>query len=227
MELEIDVREATSRKESAYQFFTGKSYDVSVKQLTIGDFIFDKKIVFEWKEPNDIINSIMDGRIFRQTKRMRQHPKSYVIIVGDVFQEIRSRYDSPENPLFWEYRSGKMKPFTVINYIGALATLYENDRVIHVENQHQAFTLMDYLVRNILQKNADMKSVDKPVCKMTDSVSTFLACIDGISIKKALLVKNSLGLECLRDLLDISYDDLTKIKGIGSKTARKIMEEIG
>ena len=169
----------------------------------------------------------MDGRIFRQTKRMRQYPKSYVIIVGDVFQEIRSRYDSPENPLFWEYRSGKMKPFTVINYIGALATLYENDRVIHVENQHQAFTLMDYLVRNILQKNADMKSVDKPVCKMTDSVSTFLACIDGISIKKALLVKNSLGLECLRDLLDISYDDLTKIKGIGSKTARKIMEEIG
>ena len=98
MELEIDVRESTSRKESAYQFFTEKSYGVGVKQIPIGDFLFDKKIVFEWKEPNDMINSIMDGRVFKQSKRMKQYPYNFVIVVGDVFQEIRDRYDSPQNP---------------------------------------------------------------------------------------------------------------------------------
>lgn len=224
--LEIDARESDRRKENAYQFFC-EDYDISVTQLPIGDFLFDRKIVFEYKTPNDMINSIMDGRIFRQSKRMQQYPHHFVIVAGDVFQEIHDRYESPENAFYAKYRYNKMKPFTVNNYIGALATLYEHDKVIHVENEHQAFTLMGYLSRNILERNPDLKSIDKPVCKMTDSVSTFLACIDGISIKKALLIKNQLHLESLRDLLDLDYNKLVGIKGLGSKTALKILEEIG
>lgn len=230
MNLEIDARESDRRKESAHQFFLSNGFDkenISVKQLPIGDFIFDKKVCFEYKTANDMINSIIDGRIFRQSKRMQQYPYHYIIVVGNVFEEINDRYSNYENPFFAKYRNNKIKPFTVRNYIGALATLFEDDKVISVENETQAFIIMMFLSRNILNKDKESKGIDKPVCKMTDSVSTFLACIDGISIKKALLVKNSLGLECLKDLLDISYDDLTKIKGIGSKTARKIMEEIG
>lgn len=224
--LEIDNREKESRRESAYQFFC-EDYDISVTQLPIGDFLFDKKIVYEYKTANDMINSIMDGRIFRQSKRMQQYPYHFVIVVGDVFQEIHDRYDSPENPFYAKYRYKKMKPFTINNYLGALATLYEHDKVIHVENEHQAFTLMGYLSRNILERNPDLRAVDKPVCKMVDSVSTFLACIDGISIKKAVLIRDALRLKSLRDLLNITHKDLVSIKGVGSKTAAKIMEEIG
>lgn len=224
--LEIDNREKESRRESAYQFFV-EDYDVSVVQLPVGDFLFDKKVVFEYKTANDMISSIMDGRIFRQSKRMQQYPFHYVIVVGNVFDEIHNRYNSPENPLYWKYRTGKVKPFTVKNYIGALATLYEHDKVIYVENEHQAFTLMGYLSRNILERNPDLKGIDKPVCKMTDSVSTFLACIDGISIKKAVLIRDALSLKNLRDLLNVTRQDLVSIKGIGSKTASVIMEEIG
>ena len=226
MNLEIDNRESDSRKESAYQYFCD-DYDISVVQLPIGDFLFDKKVVFEYKTANDFINSVIDGRVFRQSKRMQQYPYHYVIVVGSVFDEIKSRYSDYENPLYWKYRKGKIKQFTVQNYLGALATLFENDKVIHVENESQAFTIMGYLSRNILTKNPDLKSIDKPVSKMTDSVSTFLACIDGISIKKAVLIRDALKLESLRDLLDITYKDLVSIKGIGSKTAYKIMEEIG
>ena len=226
MILEIDNREKESRREAAYQFFCD-DYDISITQLPIGDFLFDKKIVYEYKTANDMINSIMDGRIFRQSKRMQQYAHHFIIVVGNVFQEIRDRYESPENPFYAKYRYKKMKAFTINNYIGALATLYEHDKVIHVENEHQAFTLMGYLSRNILERNPDLKSVDKPVCKMTDSVSTFLACIDGISIKKAVLIRDALGLNNLRDLLDVSHKDLVSIKGVGSKTAAKIMEEIG
>jgi len=226
LKLEIDNREDERRRESAYQFFCD-DYDVSVKQLPIGDFLFDKKVVFEFKTANDMINSIMDSRIFRQSKRMQQYPHHFIVVVGNVFDEIHDRYSNYENPFFAKYRSKKMKPFTVNNYIGALATLYETDKVIHVENESQAFTIMNYLARNILTKNPDLKSVDKPVCKMTDSVSTFLACIDSISIKKAVLIRDALNLKNLRDLLGITYEDLVSIKGIGSKTALKILEEIG
>ena len=226
MILEIDNREKDTRRESAYQFFCD-DYDISVTQLPIGDFLFDKKVIFEYKTANDMINSIMDGRIFRQSKRMQQYPHHFVVVVGDVFKEIHDRYESPENPFYAKYRYKKMKAFTVNNYLGALATLYEHDKVIHVENEHQAFVLMGYLSKNILERNPELKAIDKPVCKMTDSVSTFLACIDGISIKKAVLIRDALNLKSLRDLLSITHKDLVSIKGIGSKTAYKIMEEIG
>lgn len=226
MDLEIDVRESDSRKESAYQFFIDKEYDVAVRKLPIGDFIFDKKIVFEWKTANDMIASIMDGRVFKQAKRMRQYPYHYIIVVGNVFDEIKARYSDWENPHYARYRKKGQRTFTVNNYIGGLANLYEQDSVIHVENQHQAFTLMWYMSQNILKKDRDAKSVDKPVCKMTDAVSTFLCCIDGVSVKTALLIKNHLKLETLKDLLDIEYEDLIKIKGVGKVTADKVMGEL-
>ena len=226
MELEIDVREKDSRKESAYQFFINKEYEVSVRQLPVGDFIFDKKIVFEYKTAKDMIQSIMDGRVFRQAKRMRQYPYHYVIVVGNVFDEIRARYSDWENPHYARYRKKGQKTFTINNYIGGLATLYEQDKVIHIENEHQAFTLMYYMSQNILKKDKDAKAIDKPVCKMTDAVATFLCCIDGVSTKTALLIKNHLHLKTLKDLLEVEYDDLIEIKGIGSKTAKKIVGEL-
>ena len=226
MELEIDVREQTSRKESAYQFFVNKDYDVSVRQLPIGDYIFDKKIVYEWKTASDMIQSIMDGRVFKQAKRMRQYPYHYVIVVGNVFDEIKARYSDWENPHYARYRKKGQKTFSVNNYIGGLATLYETDSVIHVENEHQAFTLMYYMSQNILKKDKEAREVDKPVCKMTDAVSTFLCCIDGVSVKTALLIKNHLHLETLQDLLNVTFSDLIQIRGIGKTTANKIIGEL-
>ena len=226
MQLEIDVREKTSRKESAYQFFIQKDYDVAVRQLPVGDYIFDKKIVYEWKTASDMIGSIMDGRVFKQAKRMRQYPYHYIIVVGNVFDEIKARYSDWENPHYARYRKKGQKTFSVNNYIGGLATLYETDKVIHVENEHQAFTLMLYMSQNILKKDKQAREVDKPVCKMTDAVSTFLCCIDGVSVKTALLIKNHLKLETLQDLLDVTFSDLIQIRGIGKTTATKIMGEL-
>ena len=179
MKLEIDVRESDSRKESAYRFFVGKNYDVEVRQLPIGDFIFDKKLVFEYKTANDMISSIMDGRVFKQSKRMRQYPFHYVIVVGNVFSEIKDRYSNYENPHYARYRKKGTKSFTVNNYLGALSKLYFRDNVIHVDNEHQAFTLMYYLAER-MNKLDNSDKVEKPVCKMTDAVATFLCCIDTI-----------------------------------------------
>jgi ERCC4-type nuclease len=38
------------------------------------------------------------------------------------------------------------------------------------------------------------------------------------------MIREYLHLESLKDLLDIEYDDLVKVKGVGVKTAKKIME---
>ena len=82
MNLKIDNRESNARISSACQFF--ENYNIEVGSYPVGDFIFEDKVVFEYKTANDIISSIIDGRVFRQVEKMKQYPFSYVIIVGDV-----------------------------------------------------------------------------------------------------------------------------------------------
>lgn len=224
MKLVIDNREDPKRIDSAIRFFD--SYSTSTNQLPIGDYLFEDKIVFEYKTPSDMVNSIMDGRIFRQTRNMEQYPFSYVIIVGSVADEINRRNE----PKYYN-RYNKMRSFTIKSYLGALARLYTYTKVIHVDNNQQAWTLMKYLVEKLLEDNQDVKAIDKPQFKLTDPIASFLGCIyvnntQRLSIKQAVLIREYLHLETLQDLLNIEYDDLVGIKGIGSKTAKAVMEAI-
>ena len=224
MKLVIDNREDNKRINSATRFFS--TYNVKTDQLPIGDYLFEDKIVFEYKTPSDMINSIIDGRIFRQTHNMKQYPFSFVIIVGNVADEINRRNE----PKYWN-KYNKIRTFTIKSYLGALARLYTYTKVIHVDNNQQAWTLMQYLVEKLLEENKDIKAIEKPQFKLSDPIASFLGCIyvnksQRLSIKQAVLIREHLHLETLQDLLDVTYEDLVDIKGIGSKTAKAVIEVI-
>ena len=224
MKLVIDNREDNKRINSATRFFS--TYNVKTDQLPIGDYLFEDKIVFEYKTPSDMINSIIDGRIFRQTHNMKQYPFSFVIIVGNVADEINRRNE----PKYWN-KYNKIRTFTIKSYLGALARLYTYTKVIHVDNNQQAWTLMQYLVEKLLEENKDIKAIEKPQFKLSDPIASFLGCIyvnksQRLSIKQAVLIREHLHLETLQDLLDVTYEDLVNIKGIGSKTAKAVIEVI-
>lgn len=218
----IDDREKTERIDDALKFFNEQGFRSKKERLPVGDYLFDKKLVFEWKTPEDFIGSVMNKRVFKQAQRMRQYPFSYIIIVGNPYEYLVEQYK------IQKYMRSKrtLKEFTINNLLGAIASLVEHDNVVIVENNNQAFTIMSYLAKNILTKD-NHAPIEKPVCKMTDAVGTFLCCIDTISTKKAILIKEHLHLENLKDLLEITKEDLTNINGIGSKTADKIIGEIG
>ena len=237
MNIKIDNREDKARIKSCVKYFTGKEYHkdileyhanlnhVFISQLPIADYVFDDKVVFEFKTPSDIINSIIDGRVFRQAENMKQYPYSYVMIVGDVAEEINRRNE----PKYWN-KYNKLKTFTLKNYLGALARLYTYSNVIHVDNNQQCWILMEYLVTKLLE-DTSIKAVDKPSFKLTDPIASFLGCIyvnnnQRLSIKQAVLIREHLHLETLQDLLNVSYDDLVSIKGIGSKTAKAVVDVI-
>ena len=220
--LKIDNRESNTRISSACQFF-GDSYKIETDNYPVGDFIFDDKICFEYKTAPDMISSIIDGRIFRQVERMKQYPFSYVIIVGNVAEEINER-----NANYWNRRN-QVKQFTVRNYLGALARLQIETKVIHVDNNQQCFTIMDFITKKLLNDNPNVRGVDRPKATLSDPIATFLSCIyindsQRLGIKTAVMIREYLKLESLSDLLDVSYDDLVSVKGVGSKTARKIIE---
>ena len=219
--LKIDNRESKTRISSACQFF--EDYQIETDSYPVGDFIFDDKVVFEYKTAPDIISSIIDGRVFRQVERMKQYPFHYVIVVGNVAEEINQR-----NANYWNRRN-QIKQFTVRNYLGALARLQIDSKVIHVDNNQQAWTIMDFIVKKLLSDNPSIRGVDRPKATLSDPIATFLSCIyindsQRLGIKTAVMIREYLHLESLSDLLDVTYEDLVKVKGVGSKTAKRIIE---
>lgn len=210
----VDDREHHERIASALSFFNDKEYDCKIERLPIGDYLFDRKLIFEWKTPADFIQSVMNRRVFKQLQRMKQYPFHYLIIVGDPFKWLA--YNETWN-------EHKCKKFEVNHLLGALATILQHDKIIMVDCEQNAFQIMDYLVKNVLN-NDNHEPIDKPICKLVDPVCTFLCCIENINSKKAILIRDSLQLQTLHDLLHVSKDDLVGIKGIGGKTADKILE---
>ena len=220
--LMIDNRESNTRIESARQFFQD-DYTIETDNYPVGDYIFDNKVCFEYKTAPDMVSSIIDNRVFRQVERMKQYPFSYVIVVGNVAEHINER-----NANYWNRRN-QVKQFTVRNYLGALARLQIESRVIHVDNNQQAWTIMDFLVKKLLSDNPNIRGVDRPKATLSDPIATFLSCIyindsQRLGIKQAVMIREYLHLEKLNDLLQVTYDDLVKVKGVGSKTARRIMD---
>ena len=220
--LQIDNRESNTRISSACQFFQD-NYRIETDNYPVGDFIFDNRVVFEYKTADDMISSIIDGRVFRQAEKMKQYPFSYIIIVGDVAGTINER-----NRNYWNRRNN-VKQFTVRNYLGALARLNIESHVIHVDNNQQAWVLMDFLVKKLLDDNPTVKGIEKPMVTLSDPVATFISCIyvngnQRVGIKQAVMIREYLHLESLSDLLAVTYDDLIGVKGVGKKTARSIME---
>ena len=233
MLVEIDNREKNQRIKSAVKFYTdlewnknqlqykGNGNTVNIETLAVGDYVFDKRVCFEYKTSPDIIGSIMDGRVFKQVERMQQYDKNFVIIVGDVSEEINQRNYTN----YWN-KYGKLKQFTIKSYLGAVARLSQQTNVLHVKNQQQAFYLMQSIVEKV---GKNVKKVDKPSFKLTDPIASFLGCIyvndtTRISSKTAVSIREYLHLETLDDLLGIERKDLLKVNGVGKQTADAIIK---
>ncbi len=59
------------------------NYDCSVKEsnLMVGDFIVSDRVAIERKKYQDFVNSIFDGRLFKQASDLRMNFKNPIIIV--------------------------------------------------------------------------------------------------------------------------------------------------
>ena len=103
--------------------------------------------------------------------------------------------------------------------------------VLVVDNQQQAWILMDSLVSKIFADNVDIKMVDRPQSGLTNPIASYLSCVyvndsQRVSVKNALKIVDYLG-ENDKKLLELSVSDLTSIDGIGKKTAEAVVEAIG
>lgn len=211
MDVIIDSREQ-KRIPIAKEYYESQGLNVSIEELSTGDYLFDNKVVMEFKTFGDFFASITDGRLWNESqKQMENYDIHFIVLHGTN----RDYQDALKHAGIEEKH---------IN--GAIARLLTYTKIIR-----GTYTLTDTfeLMRITAEKCLD----DKTLCKQFDTKSVnpafnFLCyCVDDIKGERAKTIVNYLKLETLEDLMKLDTTKLTSVPGIGDVLSSKILAAIG
>lgn len=215
MKIVIDIKEK-KRVKTSKEYYTEKGHDVTIEALSVGDYLFDDKVVFEYKRLEDFVSSIKDGRVFNQSINQYEKYPYHFVLIETSDKKLQSLLKK-------SYYTGYNR-FTRKQYDGAIQRLNTYTTVIFAASERKAFDLMENQAIKCLDTPYLVKSFPK-----TTGSSAFkylVYCVDDVNEKRARLITETLNLSTLNDLLTLSFDDLVNIKGIGDSTAEKIMKSI-
>jgi len=215
MNIQISDKEQ-SRIKSAQEYYTNQGHEVTVDNLEIGDYIFDDKVVFEFKTIADMVSSIQDNRVFNEAiNQAENYDYHYVIIQGDEHSRAKALA-----------MSRNYREVTYFGYLGAIASLNRYTTVIESYSPfiNEAYYRMLITAKKCLQ--------DKPIVKKfprkdrNPAFNYLCYCVYGVSAKRAKDIVYTCHLKTMEDLFNLTHQDLVKINGIGDNLADKILMSI-
>lgn len=185
--------------------------------LDYGDYIFigynGIRVTWEFKTGNDFINSIIaNEHLHNQVYNMITNEDYTFVIVQspDLLQELDEYY----------FSSGISVNLQQVN--GAIAEYCTVSNVLQVQTLYQAFDLMMRTSGKLIQQKPYRYNFTK---KTTNSALNYLTSIKGLD-DKAIDICRTLNLKCKDDLDNLTIEKLTTVKGIGEKSAKKILIEL-
>ena len=215
MDLIVDSNEK-DRIKSATKYYEKQKVNVRVEKLEIGDYLFDNKVVFEFKTVEDFVSSIQDNRVFNQSIDMAEnYDHRFVIIQGTESDRAKALAMSKH-----------YQQVSVFQYLGAIASINRYCTVIESYSPFidEAYYRMLINAKKCLQNKPIVKRFSKKDKNPCFNWLTY--CNYGINYKKANDIVSRLDLNTLEDLFNLTIEDLTSVKGIGEKTAEKIIQNI-
>ena len=211
MKVTIDSREQ-KRITPAKNYFESQGLEVTVEQLPTGDYLFDNKVVMEFKTWPDFMSSITDGRLWNESQKQMENYDIHFIVIHGTNRDYKEAF--------------KHNGLEDKNITGAIASLLVNTKIIRGTG-----TLTDTfeLMKTTAEKCQDNKTRTKQFgTKSINPAFNFLCyCVDDIKGERAKTIVNYLKLKTLKDLMELDHEKLTTVPGIGDVLAKKILEAIG
>lgn len=207
----IDSREQ-SRIPIAKEYYESQGLKVSVKELNTGDYLFDNEVVMEFKTFSDFISSITDGRLFNETiSQIENYDMHFLVLHGTNrdYQQALLHTGLDEK-----------------HVTGALARLLTFTKIIRgTETITETFELMRVTAEKCLDEKTLVRQFGTKSVNKAFNVLAY--CVDDIKGERAKNIVNFLGLQTIKDVTNLTYNDLIKVPGIGDTLAKKILEAIG
>lgn len=211
MKITIDSREQ-KRITIAKNYFESQKQTVNIEKLPTGDYLFDNQIVMEFKTWPDFISSITDNRLFNETITQTEKYPTHFLVLHGTNRDYHAAL---------QHTGLEEKHIT-----GAIARLLTYTKIIRstgtIEDCYKLMmvTAEKCLDDKTLCKNFGTKSVNK-------AFNVLAFCVDDINEKRAKAIVNHLDLHTIKDVTNLTHEDLVNVPGIGDVLAENILEAIG
>ena len=232
MRIIIDTREhgphglTSTRKSRAQEYYSAKGYDCEIRQLEFGDYLFNNQVVFEYKLIDDLMKSITNGRLFDEcVNQTVTYPYSYLIVEGNLQDYILDSWESYIVRKQYMFDYNKFIKSTYSRYEGAIRRVQTICPVIYASSESVAFQEMLLQAQKCCESRYYGSEV-KNLVKSASAVDSVLCSVKGVSDKKAKLIKETLKIKSLTDLIEATIEDFNKVRGIGEKSSLNIYEFI-
>ena len=222
MNILIDSREK-QRKIRAADFFAEKGHSSTIKSLDVGDYVFDDRVVYEYKEIGDFMSSVLNESVFNEAANQALvYDFHYVIVQGDLRSWLDDNWKYVNTK--WHNRYDKYLYINLGRYFGALRRLRTFTTPIMVVKEEQAFDeMLLQAIKCLDGKSKFYSNVTRPVPSQ-DPTDILLSSCRGVSSKKAEAIRKHHSLNTVYDLMKLTVNDLKEVDSIGDKTATNIYE---
>ncbi|MGE0793567.1 MAG: DEAD/DEAH box helicase [Candidatus Woesearchaeota archaeon] len=199
----VDHREKNS---SLVKQLLNEKINIKLKQLQVGDFLISSKVVVEFKNVRDFVDSIVDNRLLIQLKSLTQYEKPIIIVEGD--EDIYSIRNVNHNAID-----------------GMLATIVLDYRIpifISKSPFHSAKLLISLAKREQINKEKSFTFHSaKPLTDdlLQEYIVSSFPNIGGI-LAKNILTK----FDTLENFFNASKEDLISIPKLGEIKANEILK---
>ena len=215
-EIKIDSREKYTRRQDAIKYYRSIHDNVSVEELAVGDYIFNNKVVFEYKLLPDFVKSVKSGRIYNQDRNQSNNFKYHFIIIVSKYNQRMNYF----NKLI--YSGQKYLFFDEKMFFDSISRLNTFTTVIQVPNEYEAIRVMRIQAKKCLE----LEVMGKFNEKSENPAYNWLLSIKSIDRHIVNLIVNHLDLYTLNDIMDLDKSDLLNLDEIDDITAERIMKSI-
>ncbi len=187
-----------------------KCSELREKQLAVADFLLSDRVACERKTTDDFLQSIVDGRLFRQLCDLKEsYEKPLLLIEGGSLYEQRNIHENAIN--------------------GALASIATDlcTPVLWTHSQMETAHLLFMIAKReqLGTSSSIVLRCGKKMRSMNEEQEFLLAGLPGVGSKSAKILLEHFGAP--GNIFSASELELMKVPGIGKKTAKRIRRVLG
>jgi ERCC4-related helicase len=200
----VDHREYRSK---VVRNLTANGTYVEPQQLDVGDYVLSSRIGVERKSVDDFLESLIDGKLFRQITQLRDaYPRPVLILEGE---NLLTKRNISHKAIF-----------------GSLASINVDFGVPVITTKDSAETADLLQVMAKREQKVDKKTVSIREEKTSMSLKERQQfVIEGLPNVSAILAKRLLDrFGSIRDITNASEEELREVKGVGKNTSSEILE---
>lgn len=221
MKIVVDDRESVVRMSVAVDGFGLEGCECVVDRLSVGDYLVDDLVVWEYKTVSDFVSSLYNESLFNEVFNQSQvYPFSFLIIEGDFNSFFYNNY----------FKSGKHRKerfSTVKEYMdnqksivrGAIRRCRTVCNVVQFKTQAECLNEIFEQSRKCVSFKGYGGVVRPSKDYNVNPCKAPLMEIKGVGEKLSEKIIDEFGLKCLNDLMSICYDELYNVKGVNKNIA--------